>query len=75
MQRYLNLGGNSNVTGFEINPNYIDVEFGGNAVYRYSYASAGINNVERMKSLAVEGVGLNSYIMTYCKKLYEARIK
>ncbi len=63
MQMYANRGGNSNVLGFEISDNSITVWFKGTArSYTYSYVSAGSHNVERMKTLALNGSGLNSYI-------------
>ena len=71
MQFYNNLGGNSNVRAFSIGVDYIDVQFNGGSVYRYSYRSAGREKVEQMKRLAVQGIGLNSYIMRNARKDYE----
>lgn len=71
MQIYKNLGGNSGVRAFSIGENYIDVQFSSGTVYRYSYKSAGIEKVEQMKILAMQGNGLNSYIMRYAKMDYE----
>lgn len=71
MQLYKNLGGNSNVRAFDIGGDYIDVQFNGGAVYRYSYRSAGKEKIEEMKKLAVQGCGLNSYIMRNARKDYE----
>lgn len=71
MQFYKNLGGNSNIRVFSIGADYIDVQFNGGAVYRYSYRSAGKEKVEQMKLLAVNGCGLNSYIMRNARKDYE----
>ncbi len=71
MQLYKNLGGNSNVRAFFIGEDYIDVQFNGGSIYRYSYRSAGKDKVEQMKKLAVQGCGLNSYIMRNARKDYE----
>lgn len=72
MQRYLNLGGNSNIEGYEIGDNYISVKFHGTSkIYTYSYASAGEEHVENMKMLARQGSGLNSYIMRNVRNNYE----
>lgn len=71
MERYLNLGGNSNVKWYSVGSDYIDVVFGTGARYRYSYRSAGMDKVEQMKKLARQGWGLNSYIMRYVRKEYE----
>lgn len=71
MQRYKNLGGNSNIAGYSIGDNYIDVQFIEGKIYRYSYQSAGVVKVEEMKRLALQGFGLNSYIMHKAKTDYE----
>jgi hypothetical protein len=71
MEQYKNLGGNSNVRAYSIGRDYIDVVFGGGAIYRYSYRSAGTTKVEQMKVLARQGLGLNSYIMRNARKDYE----
>lgn len=75
MTEYENYGGNSNVVAYEIGYDYIDVRFAGGSVYRYSYYSAGEENVETMKELAISGSGLNSYIMRRCRTLYERKIR
>lgn len=71
MQNYLNLGGKSGVEAFEIGTDFIKVMFNSGAIYSYTYRSAGINKVEEMKRLALNGCGLNSYIMKYAKFDYE----
>lgn len=71
MEKYKNLGGNSNVAAYEIGADYIDVQFGGGKVYRYSYKSAGKEKVEQMKLYAQKGSGLNSYINLYARMNYE----
>ena len=63
MKKYLNINGDSNVKCYEIGTDYIDVIFNGtDKKYRYSYNSAGKENVENMKKLAEIGNGLNSFI-------------
>ena len=71
MQAYKNLGGNSGVKQFSIGEDYIDVKFiGEKPPYRYSYESAGRAKVEEMKKLAMQGKGLNSFIMRNAKDDY-----
>ena len=70
MDKYKNLSGQSNVSSYEIGDDYIDVIFMDGCVYGYTYSSAGHQNIEAMKSLAREGLGLNSFINTYVRKLY-----
>ena len=64
MTPYRNLGGNSGVRGYEIGTDFIRVQFSDNSIYLYTYASAGSQNIEHMKRLAVDGRGLNSFITT-----------
>lgn len=71
MTLYKNLGGNSNIYAFAIGIDYIDVQFNGGKVYRYSYYSASKVKVEHMKNLAMQGYGLNSYIMRNARYDYE----
>ncbi len=72
MNHYANLGGNSNVETYEIGATFIRVKFyGTNKLYTYSYNSAGMQNVEKAKDLAIRGQGLNSFIMRNMKYLYE----
>jgi hypothetical protein len=72
MQRYKNLNGDSNVESFEIGYDHILVKFiGTTRLYRYSYAKAGAHHVEQLKSLALSGRGLNSYINKNTRKLYD----
>jgi hypothetical protein len=71
MERYQNFGGDSGVSAYEIGSDYIRVRFSTGAVYSYSYRKAGGAHVERMKALARNGSGLNSYINRYAKFLYD----
>lgn len=70
MEPYGNLGGDSGVVAYENGPDFIRVEFSDGAIYLYTYASAGSHNIERMKSLAGNGQGLNSFITTTVRKRY-----
>ncbi|MDR0800206.1 MAG: hypothetical protein LBN01_01570 [Endomicrobium sp.] len=66
MEKYLNSGGNSGVSEFEIGDDYIKVKFENSPkkIYLYTYNSVGKDNIEKMKKLAEEGRGLNAYINT-----------
>ena len=75
MKPYKNLGGDSNVTGYEIGLDFILVEFGNSSVYEYTYSSAGQANIEQMKRLAEEGEGLNSFINRNVRKKYSRKIR
>lgn len=70
MIKYRNLGSNSNVYAYKIDSSQITVSFHDGVTYVYTYSSAGVTKVERMKQLAVHGRGLNSFIVTQANKSY-----
>lgn len=72
--KYLNKEGHSNIFAYEMGADYIKVYFRGGYkynTYTYSYKSAGEENIEKMKDLALEGQGLHSYINRYVRDKYE----
>jgi hypothetical protein len=71
VKRYLNLSGDSGVTAYELGVDYIVIRFRSGGPYRYSYARAGQHHVERMKSLAVAGRGLSTYISQHVHDRYD----
>ncbi|MNE51998.1 hypothetical protein D3C80_1466520 [compost metagenome] len=62
---------NSGILSYSIGTDYIVVKFNTGGIYTYSYKSAGISHVERMKDLAQKGRGLNTYISRFVKDLYD----
>lgn len=72
MTPYKNLNGDSNVVSYEIAENSIHVVFRSGAYrnYLYDHSRPGKGMVDRMKALAVEGRGLNSYVGTTVRKSY-----
>jgi hypothetical protein len=75
MPKYRDVDGDSGVIGYEYGADWIEVEFkkGANGFYRYSYMSAGSQNVEKMKRLADAGEGLNSYINRQVARRYASK--
>lgn len=73
MKAYRNIDGDSGVTGYEDGAGFIRVQFKDGAIYLYTDASAGAHNISRMKDLAANGNGLNSFINRNVKKLYAKR--
>lgn len=72
MEKYKNLNRISAVESYEISDTFIKVKFyKTNKIYTYTYVSAGKENVETMKILALNGRGLNSYINKYVSNLFE----
>jgi len=75
---YKNLSGKSGVSEYKIGDSYVIVKFikpgkAGATTYKYTYASAERDNIEHMKNLAQEGVGLNAFINKEVKCKYESK--
>lgn len=75
MERYKNLGGNSNVAAFEVKQGSITVQFGDGSIYLYTSKSAGAMNITEMQRLASAGQGLNSFISRVVRKNYAQIIR
>ena len=73
MPLYKNLGGDSGVYSYEIGNKRIIVTFSSNMSYEYTYSSAGSDHIEKMKTLAVQGQGLNSYINKHVRTKYSRK--
>ena len=71
MQRYSDIDRDSGVVAYEYGADFIRVRFSDGEIYLYTYRSAGSENIEKMKSLADIGDGLNAYINRHVRKLYE----
>ena len=75
MKQYKNLGGDSGVSAFEIGDDSIKVQFRDSSVYLYTNRSAGAQNIEQMKALALRGEGLNSFINKHVRKAYASKLR
>jgi hypothetical protein len=75
MERYSNLGGDSNVTQFEIGPGSIVVEFGDGSRYLYDSMRPGAGDVAELQRLARAGQGLNSYIGRFIRKNFARKLR
>lgn len=75
MERYKNLGGDSNVTAYEIGEGSIVVRFGDGSAYLYTDQSTGAANIREMQRLAVAGEGLNTFINRFVRKHYARKIR
>jgi len=71
---YKDIDHDSNITGYTYGDDYIIVEFKHGGKYEYTYQSAGVQHIERMKQLADRGDGLNAYINKHVKKNYSKKI-
>lgn len=72
MEQYLNKRGHSGIESYENGSDYIIVTFRDGIIknYLYTYDATGIENVEKMKVLAEDGFGLNSFINKCIKNRY-----
>lgn len=71
-EKYGNTELHSTITHYAIGETYINIWFGGlNHPKKYSFKSASESKVLKMIELAKAGKGLNRYIITKAKGLYE----
>ncbi|MDO9177454.1 MAG: hypothetical protein Q7U16_03850 [Agitococcus sp.] len=75
MERYRNLGGDSNVYAYEVGQGSITVQFGDGSIYLYTIQSTSPSNIIEMQQLAVQGQGLNSFIGRVVRKGYARKIR
>jgi hypothetical protein len=75
VERYKNLGGDSNVVAYEIGREEITVQFGDGAIYLYDSQHTSPQNIVEMQRLALRGQGLNSFIGRVVKKGYAKKIR
>lgn len=73
--KYKNLGGKSTVAKFEVKKDAITVRFADHRVYRYTNQSAGPANISKMKTLALAGKGLGTFIDANVKDLFQRKVK
>jgi len=75
MTPYKNINGNSNVESYEIMDDSITVRFRSGRFRNYSYTNQrpGVAVVNKMKDLAQQGHGLNSYISTTVRSTFSRK--
>ncbi len=63
MELYGNRSGDSGVQAFELGSDFIEIQFKGKSRrYRYTSREIGVDDLERMKNLAIAGKGLATFI-------------
>lgn len=65
MPVYDNLSGDSDVYSFDLGKDFIIVRFTTNESFLYTYLTSGAQHIENMKSFALQGQGLSSYIKRF----------
>jgi hypothetical protein len=61
---------NFTVVGYDIFDDRVTLEFSDGSKYLYTYSSAGISNVEKMKLFANQTEDLSNFVNTTVKDLY-----
>lgn len=74
-KRYTNLGGKSTIAKYELEKDAINIKFTDFSSYRYTNQSAGPENISKMKSLALAGKGLGTFIDANVKDRYLRKIR
>ncbi len=74
-RRYKNLNGDSKVVKYEIAKDGVIIKFADFSVYRYTNQSAGPDNISKMKSLAISGKGLGTFIDANVKDRFLKKIR
>ena len=72
MKRYIN--GESGILAYECGSDFIRIQFTDGSIYLYTYESAGVFCVEKMKKLAQRGKGLNTFINRMVRGNYSERL-
>lgn len=72
---YKNLGGKSTIAKFELEKDAINIKFTDSSAYRYTNQSAGPENIAKMKSLALAGKGLGTFIDANVKDRFLRKIR
>jgi hypothetical protein len=75
MTLYKNLSGDSKVVRYQIAKDALTIRFADCSVYIYTNQSAAPGNISKMKTLAVAGKGLGTFIETNLKERYARKIK
>jgi hypothetical protein len=74
-RRYLNLGKASKVAAYELKKDGITIRFTDHTVYRYTNQSADPKNIKQMKTLAIAGKGLGTFIDANVKDRYLRKVR
>lgn len=73
--RYKNLSGDSKVARYEIRQDAVTIRFTDHTVYRYTNQSADPENISKMKTLALAGKGLGTFISANLKDRFLRKIR
>ena len=74
MKSYEDRSGRGGITGYEILPDGIILEFNYKDEYLYDYSKPGKEHVEQMKILAERGEGLTTYVNQHVRGNYKKKV-
>ncbi len=75
MVLYKNLSGKSKVTRYAITKDSLKIRFADCSVYLYTNQSADPKNISQMKTLALAGKGLSTFIDTNLKDRFARKVR
>jgi hypothetical protein len=75
MLKYKNLSKDSKVAKYHIEKDSLTIRFANHSVYLYSNQSADPVNISKMKTLALAGKGLGTFIDANVKDRFARKIK
>ena len=73
--KYKNLDGKSAVTSYVIEKDAMTIRFTDHRVFIYTNQSAGPANISKMKTLAIAGKGLGTFITANLKERFARKIR
>jgi hypothetical protein len=74
-ERYKNLSGKSTVATYQLLKDAVTIGFTSHGKYIYSNQSAGSHNVSKMKTLAIAGKGLGTFIENTLKDKFARKVR
>lgn len=75
MLQYKNLSGDSKVVRYHIAKDALTIRYTDNSVYLYTNQSATPGAISKMKTLALAGKGLGTFIATNAKDAYSRKVR
>ena len=75
MLRYKNLGGDSKVSRYQILKDGMTIRFADSSVYMYTNQSADPATIGKMKTLALAGKGLGTFINANVKDRFSRKVR
>ncbi len=75
MSRYKNVDGKSTVARYNITKDAVTIQFTDHSVYIYNNQSVGPETIGKMRTLALAGKGLGTFITKNVKDRYSRKVR